>query len=85
MLVSGMCKCYSQRYFKTSIFRTRNNGVASWSEVLGDTAVAVAVLDRLLYRSVVQDLDGDSYRPRAHPAQGEALRATISGPHQPLR
>jgi len=33
-------------------------------EVLGDTTVAAAMLDRLLHRSVVLNLDGDSYRLR---------------------
>jgi hypothetical protein len=30
----------------------------SWGEVLGDTTVAAAMLDRLLHRSVVLNLDG---------------------------
>jgi hypothetical protein len=38
---------------------TTNRGVASSGEVLGDTTVA-AMLDRLLHRSVVLNLDGGS-------------------------
>jgi hypothetical protein len=64
----------SQRYLKTSIVLTTNRGVASWGEVLGDTTVAAAMLDRLLHRSVVLNLDGDSYRLRDHHAKSEALR-----------
>jgi len=75
----------SQRYLKTSIILTSNKGVGSWGEVLGDTAVAAALLDRLLHRSVVLNLDGDSYRLRAHHARGESLRATTTGTRQPLR
>ncbi len=47
---------------------TTNRGVASWGEILGDTTVAAAMLDRLLHRSVVLNLDGDSYRLRDHHA-----------------
>jgi DNA replication protein DnaC len=47
---------------------TTNRGVASWGQILGDTTIAAAILDRLLHRSVVLDLDGDSYRLRAHHA-----------------
>ena len=57
----------------------------SWGEVLGDTTVAAAMLDRLLHRSVVLNLDGDSYRLRAHHARNETLRAATTGTRQPLR
>ena len=61
---SALFQVVSQRYLKTSIVLTTNRGVASWGEVLGDTTVAAAMLDRLLHRSVVLNLDGDSYRLR---------------------
>jgi len=82
---SALFQVVSQRYLKTSIILTSNKGVGSWGEVLGDTAVAAALLDRLLHRSVVLNLDGDSYRLRAHHARGESLRATTTGTRQPLR
>jgi DNA replication protein DnaC len=82
---SALFQVVSQRYLKTSIILTSNKGVGSWGEVLGDTTVAAALLDRLLHRSVVLNLDGDSYRLRAHHARGEALRATTTGTRQPLR
>ena len=75
----------SQRYLKTSIVPTTNRGVASWGEVLGDTTVAAAMLDRLLHRSVVLKLDGDSYRLRDHHARNDTLRATATGTRRPLR
>jgi DNA replication protein DnaC len=71
---SALIQVVSQRYLKTSIILTTNRGVASWGEVLGDTTVAAAMLDRLLHRSVVLDLDGDSYRLRAHQARADTLR-----------
>ncbi|ADU49604.1 IS21-like element helper ATPase IstB [Intrasporangium calvum] len=82
---SALFQVVSQRYLKTSIILTSNRGVGSWGEVLGDTTVAAALLDRLLHRSVVLNLDGDSYRLRAHHARGEALRAATTGTRQPLR
>ena len=63
---SALFQVVSQRYLKTSIVITTNRGVAGWGEILGDTTVAAAMLDRLLHRSVVLNLDGDSYRLRTH-------------------
>jgi DNA replication protein DnaC len=37
--------------------------------------IAAAMLDRLLHRSIVLRIDGESYRMRALRAQGERLRA----------
>ena len=62
----------SQRYLKTSIVYDHQPRVASWGEVLGDTTVAAAMLDRLLHRSVVLNLDGDSYRLREPPRQRQS-------------
>ena len=82
---SALFQVVSQRYLKTSIVLTTNRGVASWGEVLGDTTVAAAMLDRLLHRSVVLNLDGDSYRLRNHHAKNEALRQTATGTRRPLQ
>lgn len=82
---SALFQVVSQRYLKTSIVLTTNRGVASWGEILGDTTVAAAMLDRLLHRSVVLNLDGDSYRLRNHHAKNEALRATATGNRRPLQ
>src|ERR1019366_1682189 len=62
---SALFQVISQRYLKTSIILTSNRGVGAWGEILGDTTVAAALLDRLLHRSVVLTLDGDSYRSAA--------------------
>ena len=61
---SALFQVVAQRYLKNSIVITTNRSVAEWGEVLGDTTVAAAMLDRLLHRSVVLKLDGDSYRLR---------------------
>jgi DNA replication protein DnaC len=81
---SALFQVVSQRYGKTSIVLTTNRGVASWGEVLGDTTVAAAMLDRLLHRSVVPNLDGDSYRLRDHHARTDTLRRTATGTRRPL-
>ena len=39
--------------------------------------VAGAMLDRLLHRSVVIDITGDSYRMRSHRARAEAVRRAV--------
>ena len=82
---SALFQVVSQRYLKTSIILTTNRGVGSWGEVLGDTTVAAALLDRLLHRSVVLNLDGDSYRLRDHHARSQELRRITTGTRQPLR
>jgi DNA replication protein DnaC len=82
---SALFQVISQRYLKTSIVLTSNRGVGSWGEILGDTTVAAALLDRLLHRSVVLTLDGDSYRLRGHHARNDTLRAATTGTRHPLR
>ena len=60
---------------------TTNRGVESWGDILGDTTVAAAMLDRLLHRSVVLAFDGDSYRLRDHqPRTGQLRKATTGLP-----
>ena len=51
----------------------------SWAKVTGDPVVASAMLDRLLHRSVVINIDGSSYRMRAHRARAEAARKAVAG------
>ena len=82
---SALFQVVAQRYLKTSIVITTNRGVAGWGEILGDTTVAAAMLDRLLHRSVVLNLDGDSYRLRDHHARTDTLRRTTTGTRNPLR
>ena len=73
---SALFQVISQRYLKGSVVLTTNLGIASWGKVFGDDVmVAGAMLDRLLHRSVVLQIEGESYRMRAHRAQTERLRA----------
>ena len=76
---SALFQVINQRYLKTSIVITTNRPVGAWGEVLGDTTVAAAMLDRLLHRSVVVTLDGASYRLRNHHAAADELRRVTTG------
>ena len=71
---AALFQVVSQRHLKTSIVLTTNRGIASWGKVLGDDMLAAAMLDRLLDRSTVIHLDGDSYRLRHHQARADTLR-----------
>ena len=52
----------SARYERGSIILTSNKGFADWGELLGDTVIATAILDRLLHHSHVINIRGESYR-----------------------
>lgn len=77
---SALFQVVAQRYLKTSIVITTNRTVGSWGEILGDNTVAAALLDRLLHRSAVLHLDGESYRLRDHQAAADKLRRANQPP-----
>jgi DNA replication protein DnaC len=79
---SALFQVVAQRYGKTSIILTTNRPITSWGEILGDTTVAAALLDRLLHRSVVLDITGDSYRLRDHQARADTLRHGTAQHHR---
>jgi len=81
---SALFQVVSQRYLKTSIVITTNRGVGAWGDILGDTTLAAAMLDRLLHRSVVINLDGESYRLRDHHAAADTLRRAATSTRQPI-
>lgn len=75
---AALFQVVSQRYLKGSIALTTNLGIASWGKVFNDDPmIAGAMLDRLLHRSVVVNIDGDSYRMRSHRARAEATRKAV--------
>ena len=75
---AALFQVVSQRYLKGSIALTTNLGIASWGKVFDDDPmIAGAMLDRLLHRSVVLAIDGDSYRMRSHRARAEAMRRAV--------
>ena len=57
---------------------TTNKGFGEWGELLGDSVIASAVLDRLLHHSHVLNIRGESYRLR------EKRQAGLFPSHQQL-
>ena len=55
----------SRRYERGSIIITSNRGFEQWGEILGDTIVAEALIDRLVHHATLITLKGKSYRLRA--------------------
>ena len=49
-------------YGQTSVIITSNKGPEEWGELLGDPAITTAILDRIVHKCEVINLDGDSYR-----------------------
>jgi DNA replication protein DnaC len=52
----------SETYEKASIIVTSNKSFESWAEMMGDSVMTTALLDRLLHHARVFTLDGKSYR-----------------------
>jgi DNA replication protein DnaC len=75
---AALFQVITQRYLKSSTVLTTNLGIASWGQIFDDPTVAVAMLDRLLHRSVVFNIDGESYRMRAHRARTDNLRKAVT-------
>src|SRR6266568_8708889 len=66
------------RYEKGATIITSNKSLATWGELIGDTALMMAVIDRPLHHGEVFYLRGSSYRMRGKeavavlPARSEA-------------
>src|SRR6266852_6432049 len=54
----------SGRYQKAATVVTSNKSLASWGELVGDTALMMAIIDRLLHHGEVFYFRGSSYRMR---------------------
>ena len=54
----------SARYERGSIILTSNKGFGEWGELLGDSVIASAVLDRLLHHSHVLNIRSERSRLR---------------------
>ena len=71
---ASLFQVISRRYQKGSIILTTNRSIAAWGDIFSDSTIAAAMLDRLLHRSVVFAIAGDSYRLRAYHAQARKHR-----------
>ncbi|AEV68403.1 IS21-like element helper ATPase IstB [Acetivibrio clariflavus] len=49
-------------YGQSSIIITSNKGPEDWGELLGAPAITTAILDRIVHKCQVLNLDGESYR-----------------------
>jgi DNA replication protein DnaC len=58
------------RYEKGSMILTSNKGFAEWGELMGDNALATAILDRLLHHAHVVNIRGGSYRLKSRAKTG---------------
>ncbi len=52
----------NQLYQQTSVIITSNKGLIELGEFMGDPVITTAMLDRLMHKCEIFDLDGDSYR-----------------------
>lgn len=52
----------SKRYERSSLILTSNKPFNAWGELLVDSVVASAILDRLLHHATVISISGESYR-----------------------
>ena len=58
LLFSFISTCYEQK----SLVVTSNKGFDDWADFLGDTVIATAILDRLIFKCEIFNLTGDGYR-----------------------
>ncbi len=54
----------SRRYHEKPVILTTNKAFAEWNEVFPNTACVVALIDRLVHRAEVVDIEGESFRLR---------------------
>jgi DNA replication protein DnaC len=52
----------NQLYDRTSLIFTSNKGPEEWGELIGDSGITTAILDRIIHRVEVVHLTGESYR-----------------------
>jgi len=69
----------SDRYEKKGTIITSNKSLRSWSEILHDSSLAAALIDRLMYHGEVFYLSGESYRLRG---KRKYLEGGIPSPKQ---
>src|SRR5260221_14768231 len=74
----------SGRYEKGATVITSNKSLASWGELVGDTALMMAIIDRLLHHGEVFYLRGSSYWLRGkEPVTLSPKGETFSAPEKP--
>jgi len=75
---------FSDRYERASVALTSNLDFAHWTEVFGHERMTAALLDRLVHRSTILLLEGESFRFRhSLQRQGEGTRLSQERPGPP--
>lgn len=64
----------SQRYEHRATIITSNKAFADWADLLGDSALAAALIDRFLHHCHVVNLKGESYRMRSRNRGGQQAK-----------
>ncbi len=73
----------SDRYEKKGTIITSNKSLRSWAEVLHDSSLAAALIDRLMHHGEVFYLSGDSYRIRGKQKYLEGNLPQMEFPQKP--
>ena len=55
---------FSDRYERASVALTSNLAFAQWTQVFGNEQMTAALLDRLVHRSHILTMEGESFRFR---------------------
>ena len=74
---AALFQVVTRRYLKVSIALTTILGVSSWGKTFDDPIEAAAMLERLLHKSVVCNINGESYRMQGHRARAEASHRAL--------
>jgi DNA replication protein DnaC len=74
-----------RRHGRVSTAVTSNVALSDWGRYLGDTTVAMAILDRLAMNAIRIDLDGPSYRQHLADTRATKRSAAKSVPGRPRR
>jgi DNA replication protein DnaC len=69
-----------KRHGRASTAVTSNIALSDWGRYLGDTTVAMAILDRLAMHAIRVDIDGPSYRQHLAELRAGKRAATPSAP-----
>jgi DNA replication protein DnaC len=63
-----------------SVILTSNKSFGQWDEIFPDSALAIALLDRLLHQATTLNIRGESYRLRHRRNAGLAVPPTERSP-----
>jgi DNA replication protein DnaC len=76
---SVLFELIAHRYESASVLITSNQPFSAWDHIFPDDMMAVAAIDRLIHHAHVVELNGESYRKRAHNRQRKEVMAASQG------